>query len=47
MAPKRIDLEDVAKLREGETLWDKIVPGFGIRRQNGHRSGLRAQVPNG
>jgi integrase len=35
MADKRIGLRDIKNLKEGETVWDKALPGFGARRQRG------------
>jgi integrase len=35
MSEKRIGLRDIQKLREGETVWDGVVGGFGARRQKG------------
>jgi len=35
MTHKRIGLRDVRNLREGETVWDQSLRGFGARRQRG------------
>jgi integrase len=35
MAAKRIGINDIRKLREGELIWDSGVSGFGARRQSG------------